>query len=141
LRTLSVRVYTILFFYDFLFFLMFSFFFFSSRRRHTRCYRDWSSDVCSSDLFLAFCAQAQKLVFEDDHRPIVANRGSRQSFGVIGSRRNDHFETGNMSQDGIQCLGMLRPGATAVGAVVATARAVSGANYQREVHLTAHHVM
>src|SRR3989442_11174465 len=25
-------------------------FFFSSRRRHTRCGRDWSSDVCSSDL-------------------------------------------------------------------------------------------
>src|SRR6266542_4878582 len=25
-------------------------FFFWSRRRHTRCYRDWSSDVCSSDL-------------------------------------------------------------------------------------------
>src|SRR5207245_5213655 len=25
-------------------------FLFSSRRRHTRCYRDWSSDVCSSDL-------------------------------------------------------------------------------------------
>src|SRR3989337_929104 len=24
--------------------------FFSSRRRHARCYRDWSSDVCSSDL-------------------------------------------------------------------------------------------
>src|SRR5256884_1088836 len=28
------------------------FFFFSSRRRHTRCSRDWSSDVCSSDLRL-----------------------------------------------------------------------------------------
>src|SRR2546422_1050240 len=28
----------------------FFFFFFSSRRRHTRCSRDWSSDVCSSDL-------------------------------------------------------------------------------------------
>src|SRR5256884_9878612 len=28
------------------------FFFFSSRRRHTRCSRDWSSDVCSSDLLL-----------------------------------------------------------------------------------------
>src|SRR5690625_4874235 len=26
-------------------------FFFSSRRRHTRWPRDWSSDVCSSDLF------------------------------------------------------------------------------------------
>src|SRR5436305_13867286 len=29
------------------------FFFFSSRRRHTRCGRDWSSDVCSSDLGFA----------------------------------------------------------------------------------------
>src|SRR5215813_7363135 len=29
---------------------MMCFFFFSSRRRHTRCGRDWSSDVCSSDL-------------------------------------------------------------------------------------------
>src|SRR5687768_17634109 len=29
---------------------MLVFFFFSSRRRHTRCSRDWSSDVCSSDL-------------------------------------------------------------------------------------------
>src|SRR5258707_1560703 len=29
---------------------MIFFFFFSSRRRHTRYWRDWSSDVCSSDL-------------------------------------------------------------------------------------------
>src|SRR5690606_21486117 len=32
----------------------FFFFFFSSRRRHTRFSRDWSSDVCSSDLFFKF---------------------------------------------------------------------------------------
>src|SRR2546422_1424295 len=32
--------------------LKFVFFFFSSRRRHTRCSRDWSSDVCSSDLMI-----------------------------------------------------------------------------------------
>src|SRR5439155_15710946 len=31
--------------------LSYVFFFFSSRRRHTRWPRDWSSDVCSSDLF------------------------------------------------------------------------------------------
>src|SRR5947209_11548524 len=31
--------------------VMLFFFFFSSRRRHTRYWRDWSSDVCSSDLF------------------------------------------------------------------------------------------
>ena len=35
-----------------LFVCFFIFFFFSSRRRHTRYWRDWSSDVCSSDLFL-----------------------------------------------------------------------------------------
>src|SRR5690606_3150392 len=34
----------------FLFILVLFFFFFSSRRRHTRFSRDWSSDVCSSDL-------------------------------------------------------------------------------------------
>src|SRR5438874_12923609 len=32
------------------------FFFFSSRRRHTRSLRDWSSDVCSSDLIKVFPA-------------------------------------------------------------------------------------
>src|SRR5215813_15179335 len=31
-------------------YLVFRIFFFSSRRRHTRCGRDWSSDECSSDL-------------------------------------------------------------------------------------------
>src|SRR5690606_41048090 len=30
-------------------------FFFSSRRRHTRFSRDWSSDVCSSDLLFLLC--------------------------------------------------------------------------------------
>src|SRR5439155_7131791 len=41
--------------YPFLF--CYVFFFFSSRRRHTRWPRDWSSDVCSSDLIHAqeFC--------------------------------------------------------------------------------------
>src|SRR5690349_22958161 len=38
-----------LFFFTFIIFYSF-FFFFSSRRRHTRSLRDWSSDVCSSDL-------------------------------------------------------------------------------------------
>src|SRR5215510_16268166 len=38
------------FFFFFSKFYLFFFFFFSSRRRHTRWPRDWSSDVCSSDL-------------------------------------------------------------------------------------------
>src|SRR5271170_3201309 len=40
----------LLFFFFFFSFFFFFFFFFSSRRRHTRSTRDWSSDVCSSDL-------------------------------------------------------------------------------------------
>src|SRR5437868_10046372 len=38
------------YFYFLFFYVFFFFFFFSSRRRHTRSKRDWSSDVCSSDL-------------------------------------------------------------------------------------------
>src|SRR5690606_40712305 len=46
-------------------------FFFSSRRRHTRFSRDWSSDVCSSDLLLRI------------GQPITTN-----FFVVSGSTRN-----------------------------------------------------
>src|SRR5262245_63587084 len=35
-------------------------FFFSSRRRHTRCLSDWSSDVCSSDLVAALTVPAAR---------------------------------------------------------------------------------
>src|SRR5476651_1184401 len=38
-------------------------FFFSSRRRHTRYWRDWSSDVCSSDL----AAPAHLRTHQDPH--------------------------------------------------------------------------
>src|SRR5438045_6112890 len=43
------------------------FFFFSSRRRHTRCLSDWSSDVCSSDLRRKGVRRASGL--EDSTRP------------------------------------------------------------------------
>src|SRR5207249_8560216 len=43
----------------FVYFLFF--FFFSSRRRHTRSKRDWSSDVCSSDLNEFFNVAVQEL--------------------------------------------------------------------------------
>src|SRR5204863_252559 len=37
-------------------------FFFSSRRRHTRSLRDWSSDVCSSDLVTEIRAEVETQV-------------------------------------------------------------------------------
>src|SRR5438128_9493160 len=44
-------------------------FFFSSRRRHTRCYRDWSSDVCSSDLSTSAPPAATYLGFDRNEYP------------------------------------------------------------------------
>src|SRR2546422_6337251 len=65
-----------------------SIFFFSSRRRHTRCSRDWSSDVCSSDLL-----SSQRLGHGQAHaraagvaRP-SATGGVRARQGCLGSRR------------------------------------------------------
>src|SRR5205809_3646849 len=49
-------------------------FFFSSRRRHTSCSRDWSSDVCSSDLepVAALGYQAYVCLFRPEE-PTVEN--------------------------------------------------------------------
>src|SRR5690606_39449996 len=48
------------------------FFFFSSRRRHTRFSRDWSSDVCSSDLeYLLFKLLEAQLLLSSDQAAFV----------------------------------------------------------------------
>src|SRR5216683_4498112 len=44
-------------------------FFFSSRRRHTRSDRDWSSDVCSSDLHLRLARDVD--VLEEVHLELL----------------------------------------------------------------------
>src|SRR5215203_576295 len=51
---------------------MLIFFFFSSRRRHTRYWRDWSSDVCSSDLLEAM--QVELVLFEPERVAGLARR-------------------------------------------------------------------
>src|SRR5207302_3870988 len=60
------------------------FFFFSSRRRHTRFSRDWSSDVCSSDL-LAVKPHQRAVGIEDGGR-IVKDAGR----APLEDRRNNH---------------------------------------------------
>src|SRR5437868_10158531 len=55
-------------------------FFFSSRRRHTRSKRDWSSDVCSSDLMQRM---ADEIV--DKHRqPRHTKRFIKEANNFIG---------------------------------------------------------
>src|SRR5207248_6102680 len=48
-------------------------FFFSSRRRHTRSYGDWSSDVCSSDLMrrrgTSWCMRLNRVIREESCHP------------------------------------------------------------------------
>src|SRR5258705_9060350 len=58
---------------------MVRFFFFSSRRRHTRCLSDWSSDVCSSDLDLETeQGLADGPPGERERRPLVDEGGDHQ---------------------------------------------------------------
>src|SRR5947209_8522427 len=61
-------------------------FFFSSRRRHTRYWRDWSSDVCSSDLRRELEAhrecEARPIPRDRDERLIEAARRLEQNHQV-----------------------------------------------------------
>src|SRR2546429_4667912 len=69
------------------------FFFFSSRRRHTRCSRDWSSDVCSSDLVKSFCGSQRRRI--PSNKAFGASWASSKS-GAAGKkkpRRRDRKST------------------------------------------------
>src|SRR5262245_63544022 len=93
--------------------------FFSSRRRHTRCLSDWSSDVCSSDLaaitgerpnFAAapwwalltdphlgrpgralVIAAAAALVFVVQHYLLTRRRGARSEERRVGKARGSRW--------------------------------------------------
>src|SRR5437868_9837250 len=67
------------------------FFFFSSRRRHTRSKRDWSSDVCSSDLhFMRLVADLDLVSHRARDRPLAVadlrGRGGDRRLRRLGRR-------------------------------------------------------
>src|SRR5690349_23984993 len=76
-------------------YLFLLFFFFSSRRRHTRSLRDWSSDVCSSDL-VPFAGWDMPLRYGsvlDEHRAcrtgaVVFDVRSEEHTSELQSRRD-----------------------------------------------------
>src|SRR3712207_6644385 len=59
-----------------------SFFFFSSRRRHTRYWRDWSSDVCSSDLELDDILKKYGIRYFISESTSVLNASPRPKYGT-----------------------------------------------------------
>src|SRR5699024_12179056 len=65
----------------------FTYFFFSSRRRHTRSKRDWSSDVCSSDLLWRRLEQGRQ--FSKDSEVSRSRSGFRRRRRT-GRRRRPH---------------------------------------------------
>src|SRR3712207_7391060 len=78
------------------------FFFFSSRRRHTRYWRDWSSDVCSSDLgttnflhgYPAYAVSIAALVDDVLTAAVVMNVPTGDVFTAVvdgGAYRNDEI--------------------------------------------------
>src|SRR5207248_4887881 len=94
--------------------------FFSSRRRHTRSYGDWSSDVCSSDLeaLVAQCGKEQRQFEGSNLLPgppqeravtlvenvaIVEQRLAQQRNAVIGDRRGNNRERSEERRVGKEC--------------------------------------
>src|SRR5699024_11628309 len=65
-----------------------TYFFFSSRRRHTRSKRDWSSDVCSSDLSPVAVPQEVTRAHYEHVRAVLRAEGGLQlrSADVLGVR-------------------------------------------------------
>src|SRR5439155_5293132 len=80
-------------------------FIFSSRRRHTRWPRDWSSDVCSSDLAIDSLAKALADVREGDEartstRPGRGRAdGARRTPGRLRRQRDDEAGPAGAGRD------------------------------------------
>src|SRR3712207_9525192 len=77
------------------------FFFFSSRRRHTRYWRDWSSDVCSSDLADPLGRGGRD----------PGHHGGRAGLSLAGRGHHDHGGRAAIAQESLR----LRSGERRVG--------------------------
>src|SRR5215469_12774999 len=84
-----------------------SFFFFSSRRRHTRSLRDWSSDVCSSDLPRRLKPAKHARVPEVNHRVVIKHKpGAAVGLGLSSRAPHEfagHSQVGEQAAVAVEC--------------------------------------
>src|SRR6266496_643700 len=92
------------------------FFFFSSRRRHTRSLRDWSSDVCSSDLIKVYSASRHLQSMEDAPSSVsvitadeIEQHGYRTLADILRTVRG-FFVTDDRNYSSVGVRGFARPG-------------------------------
>src|SRR5690349_24228843 len=78
-----------------------SLFFFSSRRLHTRSLRDWSSDVCSSDLE----RRMEELDVRAGEHGLPVRTGSRDLLPVVEDRDRGHRGPGGRLLRNVVTLG------------------------------------
>src|SRR5438105_6660133 len=74
-------------------FLFLFFFFFSSRRRHTRSTRDWSSDVCSSDLK----PSQRRILYAMNDLGVMPNRKHIKCAKIVGEAMSNFHPHGDMA--------------------------------------------
>src|SRR6266542_5881056 len=111
--------------------LMLFFFFFSSRRRHTSCYRDWSSDVCSSDLAAGGADRARHEIGPGvDVAPRIADDGGLAGGAGRGVDANDLFLRNGEHAEGIIFPQILLGGERETGKILELAQIV-GMNSRR----------
>src|ERR1017187_10693576 len=85
------------------------YFFFSSRRRHTRYIGDWSSDVCSSDLFTPYPMYASPSLWLTDYMIAATLEAAYQErmaarAAAAGSIYQDAGQTAPMSPEVKQAI-------------------------------------
>src|ERR1035441_10823716 len=80
-------------------------FFFSSRRRHTRCLSDWSSDVCSSDLLIVISHDRHFLnsvcthVADIDYETVIMYTGGYDDMVLAKTQIRSRIEAQNQQRE------------------------------------------